>query len=149
MRLAARLFSTPTREGDHPPSRRDGPSGQHGGAPNDKAVCHLPCPPLGPSPSPFAVPLCLPVVRFFLRFALGERKKRPTGQTKEKTMEYHSNNNTNTDGSAAVHAASGSKNRKPATAQQLIRDNVQFLIEQLEAGHSESLTAFLDAMAHF
>ena len=64
-------------------------------------------------------------------------------------MEYHSNNNTNADGSAAVNAASGSNNRKPATAQQLIRDNVKFLIEQLEAGHSESLTAFLDAMAHF
>ena len=65
-------------------------------------------------------------------------------------MEYHSNNNTNnSNGSAAVNAASGSNNRKPATAQQLIRENVQFLIEQLEAGHSESLTAFLDAMAHF
>ena len=70
-------------------------------------------------------------------------------------MEYQSNNNRNTnnstsrDGSAAVHGASGSSNRKPATAQQLIRENVKFLIEQLEAGHSESLTAFLDAMAHF
>jgi hypothetical protein len=65
-------------------------------------------------------------------------------------MEYHSNNNTNnTDGSAAVNAASGSNNRKPTTAQQLIRENVQFLIEQLEAGHGETLTAFLDAMAHF
>jgi antirestriction protein ArdC len=62
-------------------------------------------------------------------------------------MEYH--NNSNSDGSAAVHATSRSKNRKPASAQQLIRDNVQYLIEQLEAGHSESLTAFLDAMAHF
>jgi antirestriction protein ArdC len=89
------------------------------------------------------------VVRFLLRFALGERKKRPTGQTKEKTMEYHSNHNTHSDGSAAVSAASGSNNRKPATAQQLIRENVKYLIEQLEAGHSESLTAFLDAMAHF
>ncbi len=64
-------------------------------------------------------------------------------------MEYHSNNKSNSDGSAAMNAASGSKNRKPATAQQLIRENVKFLIEQLEAGHSESLTAFLDAMAHF
>jgi hypothetical protein len=26
---------------------------------------------------------------------------------------------------------------------------VQYLIEQLEAGHSDALTAFLDAMAHF
>ncbi len=63
-------------------------------------------------------------------------------------MEYQSNN-TSSNGSAAVNAASGSNNRKPATAQQLIRENVQFLIEQLEAGHSEALTAFLDAMAHF
>jgi hypothetical protein len=89
------------------------------------------------------------VGRSFLRFALGERKKRPTGQTKEKTMEYHSNNTSSSNGSAAVHAASGNNNRKPATAQQLIRENVQFLIEQLEAGHSEALTTFLDAMAHF
>ena len=64
-------------------------------------------------------------------------------------MEYHSNNNTNSDGSAAVNAASGSKNRKPATAQQLIRENVKYLIEQLEAGHSETLTAYLNAMANF
>ena len=65
-------------------------------------------------------------------------------------MEYQSNNNNdNSIGSAAVHAASGSNNRKPATPQQLIRENVQYLIQQLEAGHSETLTAFLDAMAHF
>ncbi len=64
-------------------------------------------------------------------------------------MEYHSNNNTHSDGSAAVNAASGSKNRKPATAQQLIRENVKYLIEQLEAGHSETLTAYLNAMANF
>jgi antirestriction protein ArdC len=63
-------------------------------------------------------------------------------------MEYQSNND-NSNGSAAVNAASGSKNRRPASAQQLIRENVQYLIEQLEAGHTESLTAFLDAMAHF
>jgi hypothetical protein len=86
---------------------------------------------------------------FVFSFAslLGERKKRPTGQTKEKTMEYQSNDSNN--GAAAVHAASDSNNRKPASAQQLIRDNVQYLIQQLEAGHSETLTAFLDAMAHF
>jgi antirestriction protein ArdC len=66
-------------------------------------------------------------------------------------MEYHnnSNNNTHSDGSAAVNAASGSNNRKPPTAQQLIRENVKHLIEQLESGHSETLTAFLDAMANF
>ena len=58
-------------------------------------------------------------------------------------MEYQSNNNTQRNGSAAVNAASGSNNRKPATAQQLIRENVQYLIEQLEAGQSEALTAYL------
>jgi len=62
-------------------------------------------------------------------------------------MEYQSNDSNN--GAPAVHAASDSKNRKPASAQQLIRENVQYLITQLEAGHSEALTAFLDAMAHF
>jgi hypothetical protein len=62
-------------------------------------------------------------------------------------MEYQSNDSSN--GAAAVHAASDSNNRKPASAQQLIRENVQYLIGQLEAGHSEALTAFLDAMAHF
>jgi hypothetical protein len=33
--------------------------------------------------------------------------------------------------------------------QQVIRENVQQLISQLEAGHSEALTAYLSAMAHF
>ncbi len=64
-------------------------------------------------------------------------------------MEYQSNNNSSSNGSAEVNAASDSSNRKPSTAQQLIRENVQYLIEQLEAGHTEALTAFLDAMAHF
>jgi len=57
-------------------------------------------------------------------------------------MEYQNNNGKS--GSATL-----ANDRKPATAQQLIRDNVRYLIEQLEAGHSEALTAFLDAMAHF
>jgi len=66
-------------------------------------------------------------------------------------MEYASNNDTNSSGtgSAAVSVASGSNNRKPASAQQLIRENVKFLIEQLEAGHSETLTVYLSAMARF
>ncbi len=51
--------------------------------------------------------------------------------------------------SIASNPASGSENRKPTSAQQLIRENVQYLIEQLEAGHTETLTAYLDAMAHF
>jgi hypothetical protein len=51
--------------------------------------------------------------------------------------------------SIASNPASGSENRKPQSAQQLIRENVQYLIEQLEAGHTETLTDYLDAMAHF
>lgn len=54
-----------------------------------------------------------------------------------------------TTSSIASPSASGSENRKPATAQQLVRENVQFLIEQLEAGKSEALTAYLNAMVHF
>ncbi len=72
-------------------------------------------------------------------------------------MEYQSNNSSNsaftasngTASSIGSNPASDSKNRKPATAQQLVRENVQYLIELLEAGHSEALTAFLNAMAHF
>ncbi len=62
-------------------------------------------------------------------------------------MEYSSNSNSNRiseNGPASV-----SEKRKPASAQQLIRENVQFLIQQLEAGHTETLTAFLNAMARF
>ena len=73
-------------------------------------------------------------------------------------MEYQSNNSSNgaattaSNGSTGINAsntASDSKNRKPQTAQQLVRENVQYLIAQLEAGHSETLTAFLRAMAIF
>jgi hypothetical protein len=72
-------------------------------------------------------------------------------------MSYPSNNNSNSastgsycpTGSIPSTPASGSENRKPVTAQQLVRENVQYLIEQLEAGHSEALTAYLNAMVHF
>ena len=53
-------------------------------------------------------------------------------------MEYPSNNNSNSNGNR------GSK-EKTAT-QQLIKQNVDFLIQQLEAGHSDALTAYLTAM---
>jgi antirestriction protein ArdC len=134
--LSREHFSTPTRDGDHSASLRDGPSGQHGCAPNDKACLALAL------PASRSFPLALCRSSFVSRWSVfsfaslwTERKKRPTGQTKEKTMEYHSNNNTNGNGSA--------------TAQQLIRDNVRYLIEQLEAGHNETLTAYLNAMANF
>jgi N-terminal domain of anti-restriction factor ArdC len=63
-------------------------------------------------------------------------------------MEFTNNSQSNS-GSAASNAASGGNNRKPTTAQQLIRENVQYLVQQLESGHSEALAGFLDAMAHF
>jgi hypothetical protein len=82
-----------------------------------------------------------------------KEKNAPTGQTEAKTMEYQSNNNSNSAFTAsngtASNTASASEKRKPATAQQLVRENVQHLIEQLEAGKSDALTAFLDAMVHF
>ena len=75
-------------------------------------------------------------------------------------MEYQSNTNHNSNSAAVIasngatsstasNPASSSENRKPTTAQQLVRENVQFLIQQLEAGKSEALTAYLDAMVHF
>lgn len=75
-------------------------------------------------------------------------------------MEYQSNINHNSNSASVIASngatssiattpAPGSENRKPATAQQLIRESVQALIEQLEAGKSEALTAYLDAMVHF
>ena len=74
-------------------------------------------------------------------------------------MEYQNNINHNSNSastasngltsSIASDTAPGSENRKPASAQQLVRENVQYLIQQLEAGKSEALTAYLDAMVHF
>jgi hypothetical protein len=45
-------------------------------------------------------------------------------------------------------SATRTDNRQTAT-QQIIAENVQFLIDQLEQGKSESLTAYLSAMANF
>ncbi|MDQ2840456.1 MAG: ArdC-like ssDNA-binding domain-containing protein [Acidobacteriota bacterium] len=56
-------------------------------------------------------------------------------------MEYPSNNNRSSNGNR------GSK-EKTAT-QQLIQQNVDFLIQQLEAGRSDALTAYLTAMSRF
>ena len=56
-------------------------------------------------------------------------------------MEYPSNNN---------HSSNGNRGSKEKTAtQQLIKQNVDFLIEQLEAGQSDTLTAYLTAMSRF
>jgi hypothetical protein len=39
--------------------------------------------------------------------------------------------------------------RQRQTAKEIIAANVKSLIEQLEAGHSDALTAYLDAMSRF
>jgi hypothetical protein len=39
--------------------------------------------------------------------------------------------------------------KKPNTKQELIAANIKLLIEQLEAGHSEALTSYLNAMSRF
>jgi hypothetical protein len=40
-------------------------------------------------------------------------------------------------------------NEQPKTAREVIAENVQLLIDQLEAGHSEALTDYLNAMSRF
>lgn len=40
-------------------------------------------------------------------------------------------------------------NPKPQTTREVIQANVDFLIKQLEAGHSEALTNYLTAMGAF
>jgi antirestriction protein ArdC len=56
-------------------------------------------------------------------------------------MKYPSSDNRNSNGT-------GTPRNENAT-QKLIRENVDFLIEQLEAGQSDALTAYLTAMSHF
>ncbi len=46
-------------------------------------------------------------------------------------------------------AATTSSTNQPKTAKEVIAANVQSLIEQLEAGHSDALTAYLNAMSRF
>jgi antirestriction protein ArdC len=49
----------------------------------------------------------------------------------------------------AVLPAAFPRKQKQQTAKEVIAANVQLLIEQLEAGHSEGLTAYLTAMGRF
>ena len=56
-------------------------------------------------------------------------------------MEYPNNNNRSSNGSGAP--------RSENATQKAIRENVDFLIQQLEAGHSDALTAYLNAMSRF
>ena len=47
------------------------------------------------------------------------------------------------------NTATAISSKKPATKQELIAANIKFLIEQLEAGHSDALTNYLTAMSRF
>src|SRR6185437_6353510 len=48
-----------------------------------------------------------------------------------------------------VTTASNTDKQQPKTAKEVIATNVQSLIQQLEAGHSDALTAYLNAMSRF
>jgi hypothetical protein len=96
----------------------------------------------------------------FLSRCAGEKQKTPTGQTEAKTMEYQSNINSNSASAASNGAATSRSNRlatenperqqqQPKTTKEVIAANVQSLIQQLEAGHSDALTAYLNAMSRF
>jgi hypothetical protein len=78
-------------------------------------------------------------------------------------MEYQSNHNSNSASTASNGTASSvatTRRNRPTTenpkqpqqrqtAKEIIAANVKSLIEQLEAGHSDALTAYLDAMSRF
>jgi antirestriction protein ArdC len=51
--------------------------------------------------------------------------------------------------SSTVTTSTNSDQQQPKTAKEVIAANVQNLIEQLEAGHSDALTAYLNAMSRF
>jgi len=50
---------------------------------------------------------------------------------------------------SSVATTSNTDKQQPKTAKEVIAANVQSLIEQLEAGHSDALTAYLSAMSRF
>jgi len=51
--------------------------------------------------------------------------------------------------SSVATTSSNTDKQQPRTAKEVIAANVQSLIEQLEAGHSDALTAYLSAMSRF
>jgi antirestriction protein ArdC len=51
--------------------------------------------------------------------------------------------------STIANAATLETKEQPRTAREVIAENVQLLIKQLEAGHSEALTEYLNAMSRF
>jgi antirestriction protein ArdC len=54
-----------------------------------------------------------------------------------------------TNGGGTSNSSQQAGARQRQTAQQVIAENIKFLIEQLEQGESETLTVYLAAMAHF
>jgi hypothetical protein len=50
---------------------------------------------------------------------------------------------------SAANPRSQQKNNQRQTAKEVIAANVKALVEQLEAGHSDALTAYLNAMSRF
>jgi hypothetical protein len=71
--------------------------------------------------------------------AIQRGKARSQNQESKATMNTEATNNVTTLPSTP----------KPQTSKEVIAANVQLLIEQLEAGHSEALTAYLTAMGRF
>jgi len=51
--------------------------------------------------------------------------------------------------SSVATTSSNTDQQQPKTAKEVIAANVQSLIQQLEAGHSDALTAYLNAMSRF
>jgi hypothetical protein len=95
---------------------------------------------------------------------MGEKDAQPvTAEKRNKNMNFSSNNNSN--GNSRSTTAPHSKNaafrtrsdspyqqrtaQKDNPTQQLIKQAVDYLLQQLEAGKSETLTAYLAAMARF
>ena len=66
-------------------------------------------------------------------------------------MNFKSNNRNSNSNHTAPHSTNAAQhsNHQQTTTQQIIAENVKHLIEQLEQGKSEALTAYLSAMARF
>jgi hypothetical protein len=95
---------------------------------------------------------------------VGEKDAQPvTAEKENKNMNFSSNNNSNGNSgsttaphskNAALRTSSDSPYQQRTTqrenpTQQLIKQAVDYLLQQLEAGKSETLTAYLGAMARF
>ncbi len=62
-------------------------------------------------------------------------------------MKYSNNNSSNHQ--SQTNSQNRSTERKPRSTQEHVEANIQFLIQQLENGHSETLAEYLTAMARF